>query len=325
VYVRAGDDFEVSVPRAGFELYGSSYGYNPVSAGGPVSLAEGADEGSILFGETLSKEEVASKQGVFFGEVVTSFRPLLKRYQTALPRVTEGLTSLSMFRNYLLYFHRLPPAYGPNLGSDPVATNVNGYQQFTNSVVLTDKYISEAPSHLMHYLAKGFVGMRGGIRWKIQPEAGVADLGSIAVLRDSETPDFALATSWSSVTGTWGLDPVPKQLTELVNNGELSLWKGSSVVPIKEGAGGIEFELPFYSSWRFIPATCFGVGVNDINCPVASEKFTVRVTQPLTPYNVSVSAYTSAYYAAAEDFTFNFYIGPCTFYTGYTYTISGTV
>jgi len=176
---------------------------------------------------------------LFFGEVVASFRQLLKRDCLAEIIQVDRPEQPSTFT----FSRRAFPEYGGRTAS----------AIFSNSMcypVGTDNWVPVATTYI-NYISKMFLGWRGSIRWTIDTSAIIIGtqneaFGSKSVLfhRQESTPRVNL----SSNLGTSTLDPGVK--SRILNN-----YKATTNIGSYLGNNGVNpivpIEVPFYSNERF--------------------------------------------------------------------------
>jgi hypothetical protein len=158
VFVSAGDDFEVFVPSDDFQ----KFTFKPQSGLEPQSGMEennGESEGvpapqtlsSDILGTGVQSTELVNK--VFVGEAITSFRPLLKRYnrwrreRTCASFTTPTYSRITTLKNnFPFYRGNVPGAVDRRVGDIPY--------NYVNKV-------------LLHWVCAAFSGWRGSIRYKM--------------------------------------------------------------------------------------------------------------------------------------------------------------
>jgi len=305
VYVSAGDDFELSVPSSEVEglslLASSDQGISSLSA----------NHSTLLFGQTLSEDEVNDKQSVYFGEVVKSFRPLMKRYQYASSRFIN-ITDSNINATTLIDFYvaRTPSTFGYR--GPPTSNSVSSTMVEATYNAGATQMFNTGPTPLMSYLAMSFLGHRGAVRWKYMT-GGYSDVGikQSLVMRDAEIP--ATIADYTSKSNYAMTDPIGFKSWILAQN-HPTAWCGAMAQVYSEGLRAIEVEYPYYSPYRFSPNTYFGIIAPTSLDPPSSE--VKRITYSGRLYVPSAHDYELiSYVATGEDFTFFFYLGPPLFMT----------
>jgi hypothetical protein len=234
VMVSAGDDFQLAnptddqlqefsifIPQSGIEMA-------EILVEGSEPLAPVVEQ---TLAKTLSNDEKA--MAVYYGEVITSYRTLLKRYcyHTCYGSEIDNKQS-----RVLKVVSSVFPHYR---GYDPAGVDLVG----------TDPY-NRSRTTLINWLTPCFGAYRGGVRWKVMPLSNPLGLASLRVARFTDPPG---AESYSC-------DDRP-----LINSGSTNLIRQSfnfdlqagvdgMAVTAGENSGVVEAELPFMSIYRFFPA-----------------------------------------------------------------------
>jgi hypothetical protein len=205
-----------------------------------------------------------------FGEKVESFRALLKRYCTthSIERTIGSSGYKTLVLNHGIYPSIFNYADSSNIARDPAAI----------------------PS-LFEYLRYGYLGMRGGYRWRYRPTSNT-NLGDQA---------------WIVTTLTTSADsnPAPESLNETntntaANRDPLFAKLDGSVVHNLNLQGGAECEYPYFSNDLFRFTSAFGVlGIHTHSDKTPNVKFTMSGRYTSADI-VSIEMDT----ASAEDFTF---------------------
>lgn len=298
VFVSMGDDFEVFVPDDHFQYFTCKPTLQPQSGyeGKLVSESQNTEEPSApqqmhaeILGPTMSDNSDINK--VYTGECITSFRTMLKRYNlwntisslTNEPRTRGG--RLSMF-----------PYYRGRVAGAVDLDSANNPYNYCNTI-------------LLHWCAWAFSGWRGSIRWKILPRGPIVlnhkstlyiqrhSMGANepAFRRFSATPVGASTDSAASRTIVIEDDftNFPKQLVPFSGT------KGQ-VYQCGEINPSVEFEMPYYSPYRFTP------GKEEDHTSIANwkEGFDYLIDARGYPEN-----FWDFHVAAGEDLQFYFFTG----------------
>lgn len=298
VFVSMGDDFEVFVPDDHFQYFTCKPTLQPQSGyeGKLVSESQNTEEPSApqqmhaeTLGPTMSDNSDINK--VYTGECITSFRTMLKRYNlwnavgslTNEPRTRGG--RLSMF-----------PYYRGRVAGAVDLDSANNPYNYCNTI-------------LLHWCAWAFSGWRGSIRWKILPRGPIVlnhkstiyiqrhSMGANepAFRRFSATPVGASTDSAASRTIVIEDDftNFPKQLVPFSGT------KGQ-VYQCGEINPSVEFEMPYYSPYRFTP------GKEEDHTSIANwkEGFDYLIDARGYPEN-----FWDFHVAAGEDLQFYFFTG----------------
>jgi hypothetical protein len=267
VFVSMGDDFEVAVPSNQFAEFIvkptlTQSGASAPEARVPTELKLEPQSGEIVPEAQNTIEPSAPQQEescivglppaddsqlnkVFFGESITSFRPMLKRYAlwNSIPKISPDPTAISGRFAAFPYFR----------GSVPAAVDLTASG---------DSY-NYCNTLLLHWVTLGFSGRRGSIRYKMIPR-GAQDRGDyISVQRSplkQNTNEYHYESQdmddYSSIkearraavqrmrlfgggTVPWSRNPMPANLGLALTTNQVN--------------GALEFEMPYYSPFRFTP------------------------------------------------------------------------
>lgn len=311
IYARGGEDFELSVPASNQFVSQDIVPFAPVVSTAAVgNSALSPDKLTQLFGESLDSTEIAEKNSVFFGEVVTSFRPLLKRYQNVGTRCTQAGQDSGRVLYHQIYGYAYPPWRGsPDFtdsseGAYSTGNNLYPYNFNQNSLV--------------NYISSAFLGYKGALRWKFLPFDYGTTPKRIAVYRknieqgNSNMNFFYDRPGISSLSGD----------TAAITTGKLSLlnkslWEGAYVAPGENGQPGAEVEIPWYSNLRFSSTDVRRAGTyvnSEYDTSEHSAWLVEAVTVPTLNSDFIFEA-VETYVATGEDFQCNFFLGPPAFYT----------
>jgi hypothetical protein len=297
VFVSMGDDFEVFVPDDHFQYFV----YKPQSGEKETIIPEGHNtdemnapqqEDSEVLGNGTTDNGLINK--VFIGEAISSFRPLLKRYNLhSTLTETLGTSPIVLFgrRNMFPYLR------GNVQGA--VNTSVSGPYNYCNTVML-------------HWVVAGYSGWRGSIRWKIIPRG---------VLTPGEKPMIQVQRAPSSTTEYWQDRAVPYSPTAhndatiesvldrnyIIGQPDLPSYPrsftGTQGMALYNGYVNpvAEFECPYYEAARFVP----GKTENFTGQPSGLEE----KWDYLIHCNGGTDTIFEAYCAAGEDFQTYFFTG----------------
>jgi len=245
VFVSMGDDFEVFVPDDHFQRLV----FKPQSGEEIVSEAQNTEEPSApqhseteKLGPSQTNHDLLAK--VFCGESIASFRPLLKRYNlhSSLTHLNGSSARVAAGRQSMFPFLR------GHVAGAIHATDLGQSYNYCNTVML-------------HWVTLAHSGWRGSIRWKITPRGEI---------RTERKPVYYIQR------GELGVDEYSEQSAPMTNGYDtLSQLAASTVLteispsyvhPSKplSGVRGLlltsgfvnpncEFEVPYYSKYRFTP------------------------------------------------------------------------
>jgi len=298
-----GDDFEVAVPESRF----ANFVLKPQS--GEILLPQA---GEIIPESTDTQELDAPQQSqttiiglppvedsnlnkVFFGESIVSLRPLLKRY-SLWNTIAKGSTSKRVISGRFPMF----PYFRGNVPDAVDLTATSAPYNYVNTL-------------LLHWVVCAFSGWRGSIRYKLIPR-GFQDRGDrIEVQRSPLNPGDAEYFFLNGNLNQWGSQIEAR--SNIVQSYEAA---GSTVpfarrvLPSSLGTalalnsvnGVLEFELPYYSPYRFSPGkTVAYTGIQVFEAP-----WDFRVFYPSNEA-ISDTATYDVYAAAGEDLQFYFFTG----------------
>lgn len=200
-----------------------------------------------------------------FGEQPLSFRSLLKRYVTC-----TALTETALNSNIATYIYTYPavPAISPAVGSSSVSY-----------------------STLFSYLRYAYLGMRGGLRYR-WVTAGPTNACPSDIIR------VGLSAPATSTTVAQGSS------STLLSAVAFSVITGS-VTFVSRTNTGVEFEIPMYTSNRFLFSFAddlVGTNGTDEMCTDFLRNFIVRHT--LYTSQTGINQYCILDVASAEDFSF---------------------
>jgi len=303
VFVSAGDDFEVYVPNDIFSsfVFKSQSGEEPTITASSPSLQQGE---SMING--LESDEPPEVTSIYVGEKVKSFRTLLKRYALWRSFAVYGST------NRIFHVDLCPYPYmrGNALGAATVneRSTESGLPFYTFSNTL-----------LLHWVTKAFSGWRGSLRYKILNGSDFVTLRHRVALRDlagdySQTvrdpanAGYPLNTNAKiSSESLPGFVPPSSLTTGTFVRGEYgSAYAASSV------NSAMEFEIPFFSQYRFEPGKR-GNYAEDIGL----YQFPIEISSEAR--NTAGNDVTGMHYmvATGEDFQTYFFTGlPRVYYEG---------
>lgn len=304
VFVSMGDDFEVAVPDDYFqhfvlkpqsgELLEPQSGELVPESQGDVEIDAPQQQMSTIIG--LPPVEDSNLNKVFIGEAITSFRTMLKRYSlwNTLPKGNLSPRTIS---------GRMPnfPYLRGNVAGAVDITGAFANYNYCNTV-------------LLHWVRCAFSGSRGSIRYKLVPR-GFQDRGDrIEVQRSNwviTAPSYRfdsqamnvystasaarkdIVTSWEAATG----NSVPTD--EKPFGGTRGMALAQQTVN-----GTLEFEVPYYSSFRFTP----GKEEDFTSAQLWEAAWDYRLFLP-SENNDSDTQTFDVYVAAGEDFQTYFFTG----------------
>lgn len=301
VFISAGDDIEFAAPRSII----NRVAYNPEPPDPPVVLdaqsAEQIDEmtpqpsrpvqdATEHVGPSVSNTDPTNH--VFFGETISSFRTLLKRYNHYLVEAPADTAT------GLYWWSLRLPAFPLTRG-----------QPATGSALLVGKNV--VTGNLLGYLSPAFCGWRGGIRHKIylvadnrgETGAGGSSAASFAPFAVARSNGIGSSSpyrnTFSTVDITTNSGIVLSQQNVFRDN-----MSGTTSNPLSKNPVG-DVEIPYYSPWRFMPTK---TDSNDVtgdlarSDPGAYEIITRAV-------NTGDALHIHDWVATGEDFNMFFFTG----------------
>jgi hypothetical protein len=248
---------------------------------------------------------------VYYGEIIESFRPLIKRFNHH-ERIVPVESDLLGAKHLLVSRAAFPRLKGfmPNAVT-PTLAPVGDY----NFVNMT----------LLNYITLGYAGARGAIRWKFSPTQAASSPMQIRAehrnVRFGQTNLYDESTQTITTSLQNPLEIVRRAVTGGAFPGE------AQVGPFTGLAGGalnhssvngtLEIEIPYYTPLRFEPGKRNNYEVRDLDYDRGypyDRVLQLDVNYLLTNADIKV-AMLDAYVAAGEDFTTYFFTGaPPLFY-----------
>lgn len=287
VYVSAGDDFEVFVPHDHF----NKFVVRPQSGDAEKITLDELDAPQQAGGETIgvSLTNYDKLCRVYTGESIQSFRTLLKRYNlhTAIVNIPTGYNTITYRASAFPYYR----------GNVPGAVHVNQTDPLEG--------YNYCNTTLLHWVTTAFSGWRGSIRWKVIP-------------RGLQNPNYSIWYYAQRVPlGVSGYQYVTDDIPNYDEN-----TAAKSCITVKDATGNLsnpmvdglrgctfatswvnpimEFEVPFYSPYRFAPAKV----VDKTSTLQWNEGYDLKIitnSAPAHPIDLWV--------AAGEDFQTYFWTG----------------
>lgn len=222
----------------------------------------------VLNGDSpgCNADEISS---VFYGEQIVSTRNLIKRYSVLTSRLLDA-GSDNATNIFYIRCNNLPPR--PGTGD----FNIN----YPMDLVLTDAYSFVQWTFLRYYFT-GFAGYRGGVKWKIIPYLRGQNKGANHfVRRDTRFRSGAAGTTdaifreqsltQNITANAWRV----QQYDPLFSNTTAGFASMSgSDLSYHDISGGIEFEVPFQSTQRFIYTNEDQMAVADRDDPTKGNSY----------------------------------------------------
>jgi hypothetical protein len=248
VFISAGDDFEVAAPDDYFQRF------TLMPQSGILAPQSGEmNPNSVPIDETSAPEHNTSQvvglppnkdtnvNDVFFGEAVSSFRTIAKRFNmwSNIPKTSVDACINSGRYNMYPYFR--------GYFTDAVDMDVNA-----------DKY-NYCNTIFLHWLMWGFSGYRGSVRYKLLPMGSVMLRDRIDIERVTpyyDTIAYGTNVSIQQLEATETISRynfVGKYVgPDLDLDRHLTGTKGEAIATTYVN-GCLEFEVPYYSQYRFVP------------------------------------------------------------------------
>lgn len=234
---------------------------------------------------------------VFFGEQIVSFRSLLKRYQYAgtYYAISGSLTAGNVnFLVGVLPRFPLPHGYVPSGPTNGVVSSVNHPFNFI-------------PFTLFSYLQNCFLGMRGGMRWKITPLNN--NVGYVHYGRTKNARGNVYVSIQASVPTSLSQGTMQHRMRQWLPDH----WEGAGLLASNQ-IGVAEFEIPHYSQYRFY-STCPGnVDKGDIVADGSNADSMAITMIPSSTLTATRDTGFNMYCATGDDFNFFWFQGVPTIY-----------
>jgi hypothetical protein len=258
VFVSMLDDFEVAMPAA--ELFRWRF-RNPTAPQmgtpemGVPEMAEGADStdmdccsDQITDPPTIDTMADAFMDStdttkLFFGEVIGSFRQMIKRTCLSEVHVANDASTAA----HLWIRRRSFPEYGGRLRDDALVSPGSMVQIYEDG----RKYVITSTTYL-NYVAQMFLGWRGSVRWTFDMSAFNTSFGTDAfnsvtaiVSRDSTSPRNSNVTVIREPT-----QPLKNTAIRFLQRTDARVLQGAVIGNTKVNPI-LSVEVPFYSDKRF--------------------------------------------------------------------------
>lgn len=287
VFVSAGDDFEVAVPS----IYPNSFVFKPQS-GVEMSVDNMQMDAPEQIGSTDVGTGVTNTDNntdlVFMGERIDSFRSLLKRFN-----LHSAMSNVSTQNSWILTGRRCAfPYLRGNVTGAVDQTGAAAPYNYCNTV-------------LLHWVTFAFSGWRGSIRWKVMPRGRITDNNYEMFVQRYMTFSGIKHFDISFVNPSYGsTDAVAHSAVYNPTFGLQTTSPPTGLPGVSYSTNmvnpTIEFEVPFYSHYRFVPGK--------------QQDYTLN--QPYTPgwdycaaTRIDNRCAFDTYVSAGEDFQVYFFTG----------------
>lgn len=299
VLVKMLDDFEVSVPTdATISVLRVTNSANTVAPQSCEVYPHSTETQDIVPSDLPAKNVAGNltpttdpSSLVHFGEVIGSFRQVLKRYA-----LYEMMAPTANTTQQIMKYDRPHIPLLPGYSTNAVSTGPPSYTLAAGPYT----FVRMTP---MRYVSMAYAGMRGGVRYTFDlTPLGSRDINITAAVVRANGFDYT-STEVASIPANTGT-PAGSLLNDTLDTFNGCIQHTTAVNPI------ISAELPYYSEYRFIPAKR-----RDTDTFASADQFTS--SWYLFIQNIGNGTNTQwfpSYTAAAEDFSCFWYLGPPIFY-----------
>lgn len=314
VFISAGDDFELAMPTGDI--------ITRLRLSDPTLIVPQMDEGNTVANDSMgvpANPTTVSVMGntmpttdpanlMHFGESIRSFRQMIKRYNLHEVIPPTRSTALINGTAYLFQIQRpsfpFEPGYSPNAVLSQTSRVPMPIGATPNA-----KFYAYSNMTLLRYLSTAYVGWRGGVRYLVDTGAlgcGCTSLGPTVVSRSSECAPADIFGGHPSPTTNSGQSLMLQKYDD-ASGVDGFIVQNNNVNPT------LAFEVPYYSEKRFSPCRTFTnfdlVGKNFSPC------WKLKLPYWTGPDSAKLTSTTvTTFVAAAEDFSFGFFIGAPIFY-----------
>jgi len=295
VFVAAGEDLCVANPSNKLNDYSYFRTPDPVTAqaGDEIPDADATDEPSKPLDQEIDHtilqrgDNATAYDHVFYGETIVSFRSLLKRYNRAYYDVLkQTATGVNLYSIVRFAFPKMR-GYAPGA----LVTTIRGDYNY-------------GVMSLINYLTPAYVGWRGGLRYKVNVTT-TNDKKNNTALTVTRLPAEGIGVSSSIVN--LALAPNTKLSQFLLNNSSAATAAGSQATNLSVNPV-LEFEMPFQTRQRFLPArrADHTSPASNPNEDASSTPFQLQMMLSAEDTDYTVFDY---HVAGAEDFSLYFFVG----------------
>jgi len=369
VYVSACEDFALGNPSSKFQRYlpvprcdirtETTLAADEQEINGVQDTPVG-DGGSVVCHFGLPLGSASDYATVHFGESITSFRQLMKRYSLheetrLIPFQAAALTN-DWSASDQIYSVKARPAF-PVLGASmhwqdsgktiPDSSYLDGPigPPFARKAFSTTSHLYEfvALQTITNYVTQAFGGWRGTNRWMVRnppvcktvkyaggtTAAGeltqevTVPTGHFPSTQIVRSPNNMFFNGWHDIPKMSGLADANNTLGDPFQN-LLSFWQSADNTYDWGGMEGcnlatqssevVEFEVPFYSSFRFSPAKAVAAGSTDTGSYFPQQFYTNNGSWLMRTevFDAETNRHLnqSTYHCIGEDFQVYWYLGP---------------
>lgn len=289
VFVKAADNIQFSGPTSDVvsRLRLSQQTVSPQSQELGNTVPETTPETEML----QSPDMTDGSNLEYFGEEVSSFRTLLKRWNYSF-FVGENNSSTSLLAVTM-----------------PVFPFYRGYQPFSNPIVgissgLAGGTYLYGPTTMLNYVGMCFAARRGGIQYLFNFASSNSTLSTVGRLSNEsgripryEILPYNVATTEPHDSEYYGV--LTNQFADLQGMNGMAL-QAKSVNPV------LVTEFPWYSNRKFYPSRTRSVPASSV---VDDDQYWQYVSE-LTSVSPADRGITKVYTRGGEDLTFHFWVGP---------------
>lgn len=322
VYVSAGDDFEVAEPTDDYASYlfhdlnaptlTDSFPTLPPQSGEETKVADSENTTeldkpqhaqSFMLGPPIADHDKLNS--VFFGESITTFRTLLKRYCLSQSIARNNSVGVANANGVVAGRTSAFPLYRGNIGNPITLTDIGNDYNYANTL-------------LFHWVNACFAGHRGSHRYKILVRGETRNPGTIHVQRvhfENGRPYYEMQQGSDN--------PATGSISEVKYRGVQVVQADTYPAPTNglQGANGVsynnsrlnyanEFEVPYYSQFRFSPGRFVNYTgpMNDYRGQDSAFDYQIRdYTVPLPGSNQNPMF--DFWHAIGEDYQAYFWLG----------------
>jgi hypothetical protein len=310
VYVKGGPDLTFRDPtnRLGYFAI-APFGFGAQSGELQAQLGEIHNEGDLKEDNAPTQDSCVDMTAgnmparvgeVYYGEIIDSFRPLLKRFNHH-ERMTN--TTATAFE-WESYFRRtiFPRLKGPM--PNAVTPAVGGNWNFVNFT-------------LLNYITLGFAGSRGSIRWKFVPTVHFVQQSKLSIEQRNVRFGVTDLVVDDVAAGTQGLFSAELARMAVLKDGDaIDAYTGLAGGAVTQSSVNhtLEVDFPYYSVWRFEPGCRTNYEVRDLDYDRGYPNtrvyhLTMSSGRHPSTDGTQTSEYIDTYVAAGEDYTVYFFTG----------------
>jgi hypothetical protein len=311
VFISAGKDFEVAAPTNKFigdlqyrtipeamEVLPEAGEEAPPEEHERMDSAPSKPETINSMALNIPTEDVANL--VHFGERISSFRQLLKRYHLfEVSALADGSGTAGEMTTAYLIRYNFPHFFGYQ--NNDVLTN-----QLTWPVNAGANRWTYAKPTFLHYAMLGYGAWRGSVRWCHVPTwtfRSPYHWEVTRVERDFPENNYNAGSDLSISTGL----ATYYNTNQFVNEG-----LSGTAIQHSSVNGTVSYEIPYYSRYRCTP--CKRYNQFDDTGGTEPDAFQDSHIATVSHVDVDSTSYVKTYVSCGEDFNLFMYLGPPRFY-----------